>query len=172
MPRVAGFFGKLPARGDFVTAGLPRDFVSRWDSWICSVLPTALDCAGDDWLLAKVWRFSLAPGLCGNDPAIGVLLPSIDKVGRRFPLTLAWLGDEVDTFLLDVAEQVGHTVIDDALAPDVLVGRLANLSAGADRRTTQPASGSLWRHAGLHSLLLPGLPDAATFATMTTGKVP
>ena len=35
---VAGFYGKLPARGDFVRAGLPRDFIDPWDAWLQSVI--------------------------------------------------------------------------------------------------------------------------------------
>ena len=32
--RRRGFYGKLPARGDFVRAALPRDFTDRWDAWL------------------------------------------------------------------------------------------------------------------------------------------
>ena len=49
MPGVAlsGFWGKLPARGDFVRAGLPRSFVEPWDAWLQSALqvPQALALA-------------------------------------------------------------------------------------------------------------------------------
>src|SRR4029434_3465373 len=30
---IAGLFGKLPARGDFVRENLPRDFTDSWDDW-------------------------------------------------------------------------------------------------------------------------------------------
>jgi type VI secretion system protein ImpM len=30
---IAGLFGKLPARGDFVRENLPRDFTDGWDGW-------------------------------------------------------------------------------------------------------------------------------------------
>ena len=30
---IAGLFGKLPARGDFVPENLPRDFIDGWDGW-------------------------------------------------------------------------------------------------------------------------------------------
>ena len=47
---------------------------------------------GDVWLEAfleaPVWRFVLPPGLCGARAAIGLIMPSVDKVGRYFPLTL------------------------------------------------------------------------------------
>ena len=54
--RGRGFFGKLPARGDFVRAGLPRDFVDPWDAWLQRVLAGSRDAAGR----------GLAAGLAGG----------------------------------------------------------------------------------------------------------
>ncbi len=94
LPRAAiGFYGKLPARGDFVQAGLPRSFTDPWDRWLQRVLAASQAMLGDRWLPAwleaPVWRFALMPGVCGPDPALGLWLPSVDRVGRHFPLTLA-----------------------------------------------------------------------------------
>ncbi len=36
-----------------------------------------------------MWRFALAPGVCGEQAWAGLLLPSVDKVGRYYPLTFA-----------------------------------------------------------------------------------
>lgn len=173
MSSAYGFFGKLPARGDFVRAGLPRDFVTIWDRWLSGVLPGALEATGDGWLQAPVWRFCLAPGVCGADPVVGLLLPSIDKVGRRFPLTFACFGDGIDTQYMAAAECLGRAVIAEALPPDVLAERLADIVAGEEGQTPVPASGTFWWEAngGLRSLLLPTLPDAERFATMMTGDV-
>lgn len=45
-----------------------------------------------DWdalyMSAPIWRFSLSAGLAGPGAMMGVLMPSVDRVGRRFPLTL------------------------------------------------------------------------------------
>jgi type VI secretion system protein ImpM len=168
-----GFFGKLPARGDFVRAGLPRDFVSQWDEWLSGVLPAALEATGDRWLQAPVWRFCLAPGLCGADAVTGLLLPSADRVGRLFPLTLAWpgpgLGNDIDVESMAAAERLGRAAIDEALSPDELADRLAGIQAATGERTP----GSLWWKAcgGQRSLVLPALPDAGRFAGMMTGDV-
>jgi type VI secretion system protein ImpM len=80
-----GLFGKLPAHGDFVRRNLPRSFVAPWDAWLSEGVLAAPDAV---W---EVWRFHLAPGLCGPAAATGVVAPSADSVGRRFPLTLAAL---------------------------------------------------------------------------------
>jgi type VI secretion system protein ImpM len=168
-----GFFGKLPARGDFVRTGLPRDFVAHWDAWISGVLPAAVEATKDGWLQAPIWRFGLAPGVCGADPVFGLLLPSIDKVGRPFPLTLACLGDGIDTQFMAAAECLGRAVIAEALPPDVLAERLAHIPAGDEGPMQPPAFGILWRvvNDGPGSLLLPALPDAESFRKMMMGEV-
>ncbi|MDB5377291.1 MAG: Protein phosphatase ImpM [Rubritepida sp.] len=88
-----GLFGKLPAHGDFVRRVLPRSFVAPWDAWLSEGMASAREQLGEDWETAweaaPAWRFRLAPGTCGPDAAFGVVVTSIDTVGRRFPLTLA-----------------------------------------------------------------------------------
>jgi type VI secretion system protein ImpM len=88
-----GFYGKLPARGDFVTRRLPRGFVEPWDAWLQSGLASASDQLRENWpalyLEAPLWRFLVGAGVCGNEAVAGVVMPSVDSVGRYFPLTLA-----------------------------------------------------------------------------------
>ncbi|NIE75291.1 type VI secretion system-associated protein TagF [Pantoea sp. Ap-967] len=88
-----GFYGKLACRGDFVSRGLPQGFIKPWDQWLAAGLQASQQALGERWLQAylvsPLWRFALAPGVCGVDAVVGVLMPSIDKVGRYFPLTVA-----------------------------------------------------------------------------------
>jgi type VI secretion system protein ImpM len=91
-PRL-GFFGKLPARGDFVTRRLTRDFTDPWDAWLQDAIAMSAQQLGADWLdtylTAPIWRFLLSPDICGQGPMLGIMMPSVDRVGRYFPLTLA-----------------------------------------------------------------------------------
>jgi type VI secretion system protein ImpM len=88
-----GFFGKLPGQGDFVTRALPADFVRRWDDWLQASLAASRRQLGEAWLefylTSPVWCFALSPGICGRAAIAGVLIPSVDRVGRYFPFTLA-----------------------------------------------------------------------------------
>jgi type VI secretion system protein ImpM len=88
-----GYFGKMPVRGDFLSRDLPREFVEPWDDWIQLALQNSREQLSDRWLdfylTSPVWRFALAPAICGKTPWIGVLMPSVDSVGRYFPLTVA-----------------------------------------------------------------------------------
>lgn len=87
-----GFFGKLPARGDFVRRDLPQVFVDAWDGWLAAGIAASRAALGADWLPAfleaPIWNFALAPGIAGGGIA-GIVLPSVDRAGRYFPLTLA-----------------------------------------------------------------------------------
>jgi type VI secretion system protein ImpM len=129
---VVGLFGKLPARGDFVRSGLPGSFVAPWDAWLQAALAASQVLLGEDWLPAwleaPVWRFAFAPGLCGPASVVGTMLPSVDRVGRYFPLTLAALfaadappGNDGDAeSWLDGAEAAGFAALErDATQDDV-----------------------------------------------------
>ncbi len=89
----AGFFGKLPKHGDFLTRRLPRVFTDPWDQWLQNAIADSKEQLADDWLniylTSPLWRFALSSGLCGERVWTGVLMPSVDRVGRYFPLTLA-----------------------------------------------------------------------------------
>jgi type VI secretion system protein ImpM len=123
-PSSFGYFGKLPARGDFVRGGLPEDFVTAWDIWCREMMSASRAALGDDWETAwmegPIWRFLLPAGACGGQAVLGVWLPSIDKVGRHFPLTLCALADssidlENGGAWVDAAEAAGLAgVVEDA----------------------------------------------------------
>ena len=88
-----GFFGKLPARGDFVGRRLDQAFRTDFDDWLQKSITTSKRQLGAAWMPAylntPIWRFVLGPNLCGEVPSLGVMMPSVDKVGRYFPLVLA-----------------------------------------------------------------------------------
>jgi type VI secretion system protein ImpM len=87
----AGLFGKLPAKRDFIAARAPRRFLDAFEPWLQTGLAASRLALGPDWAeiynRAPLWRFWLGPGLCG-EATVGVLMPSVDGVGRRFPLCL------------------------------------------------------------------------------------
>ncbi|MBS3954840.1 MAG: type VI secretion system-associated protein TagF [Methylomicrobium sp.] len=88
-----GFYGKLPMLGDFISRRLPRDFLTPWDNWLQSSISASREELGNHWLnsyiSAPIWRFVLSPCVCGQSAWAGILMPSVDKVGRYFPLTVA-----------------------------------------------------------------------------------
>lgn len=91
--QLPGFYGKVPVLGDFVSRRLTPEFIRAWDQWLGGCLLKSREQLGDEWLnhylTSPVWRFALSPGLCGKQGWLGVMIPSVDRVGRYFPLTLA-----------------------------------------------------------------------------------
>jgi type VI secretion system protein ImpM len=90
---IPGWYGKLPALGDFASRRLPSDFIHAWDEWLQAALEAARIALGVGWLdcylTTPIWRFTVLPGLVGESGWAGVLMPSVDRVGRQFPLTVA-----------------------------------------------------------------------------------
>ena len=90
-----GYFGKVPVRGDFVQRRLPRSFLDPWDDWLQGAVAASKTQLGDGWLdnylTSPIWRFVLSAGVCGDVAAAGVLMPSVDSVGRYYPMTIAIL---------------------------------------------------------------------------------
>ncbi|MDE1465476.1 type VI secretion system-associated protein TagF [Spartinivicinus poritis] len=90
---LTGFYGKLPSHGDFISRRLPREFLDHWDEWLQGGIAHSQKVLADQWLTlylnAPVWRFVLSDGVCGEGIWYGVIIPSMDKVGRYFPLTFA-----------------------------------------------------------------------------------
>lgn len=93
MSKLNGFYGKLPTHGDFLSRNIPRTFIDPWDNWLQSAIAASQEQLGDKWLdyflVAPVWKFILSDGNCGEHAWVGLIIPSVDRVGRYFPLTIA-----------------------------------------------------------------------------------
>lgn len=91
-PPVAGFFGKLPSRGDFIVRHLPKTFLEPWDAWLQRAIAHSRRQLGESWrecyCTSPIWRFVLGAGLCGPAAYAGILMPSVDRVGRYYPLVI------------------------------------------------------------------------------------
>lgn len=119
-----GFYGKLPCKGDFLQRRVPREFVEVWDTWVQSSLTESRRQLDDRWLdfylTSPVWRFVLAAGLCGKDAYAGVLMPSVDRVGRYFPLTIVARWELPVSVLQTAFNQERWFDLAEALARDAL----------------------------------------------------
>jgi len=188
-----GYYGKIPARGDFVGNGLPSSLVKAWDNALSSVLARGkaalADRWTDVWLEAPVWRFALPQAMCGADPVLGLWMPSIDKAGRHFPLMIAATcpGATPEQMArrggawLDAAEDAGRAAIAEDLSPEQLADLVPpspDLTDSADMGLPHdllPRSGvGLWWTDGAplvpaQGLVLDTMPGAATFLAMLDG---
>lgn len=186
-----GFFGKLPARGDFVQAGLPSWLVRAWDAWCSAGLAASRGTLGDAWrdawMQAPVWRFLLPTGLAGPGCALGLWMPSIDRAGRCFPLMLAAAappGTEASLLatgggMLAALEDAGLMALAHDTPPDALAqAALQAVTAPPSPCGAAPAPGETlwWTEGGPHvapaSFHLPGLPPPDRFAAMLHTPIP
>lgn len=93
---MTGYFGKVSTHGDFVSRRLPAPLVQAWDGWLQECMAASQAKLGSSWLerylTSPVWRFAIAPGVLGPEGLGGVMMPSVDRVGRYFPLMVGAAG--------------------------------------------------------------------------------
>jgi type VI secretion system protein ImpM len=86
-----GLYGKLPTKRDFIAVAVTRPWLAIWEPWMQGGLSASQAILRDDWrdvyLRAPIWRFWLGQDICGGT-AMGAFMPSVDGVGRYFPLTV------------------------------------------------------------------------------------
>ena len=128
---MTGYFGKVSTRGDFVGQGLPPSFVQVWDDWLQRCLQASRAQLGGRWLAAyltsPVWRFALAPQAAGEQAWGGLMMPSVDRVGRHFPLMLAapgvqapWAWFQQHAAWYDQLEELARASLEPGFAPELL----------------------------------------------------
>ena len=92
------WYGKVPARGDFVSHAFSAGQIRAWDGW----QQQALRLASQRWSAVELerrlrvfpaWRYLAWPTGAADALWAGVVVASHDRVGRAFPLTVAELLD-------------------------------------------------------------------------------
>lgn len=167
-------FGKLPSKRDFVALGMERPFLDLWENWLQAGVALSRDSMGATWqeafLRAPIWRFWIGSRIAGTTTA-GALMPSVDKVGRYFPLSLcasAPAGTRIEPpphdgieQWLSWAEQFLLRMLDDELTADLseLVATAPVPPIIANEVSTTPMTGGsgMTAHTGDLALLFRSL---------------
>jgi type VI secretion system protein ImpM len=96
-----GWYGKLPMLGDFAHRRLPLGFVNACDAWLSQGVAASRKSLGSAWqgnyLTAPLWCFAWSPRVVDEQWWFGVLMPSVDAVGRYFPLVVAFSTEHAPT---------------------------------------------------------------------------
>jgi type VI secretion system ImpM family protein len=183
--RVApGWYGKLPALGDFASRRLPPLFVEPWDRWLATGLAAWRE-NDPDWLAAflaaPTWRFMLGAGLpFDRSPGYaGVLMPSVDRVGRYFPLTVVRPRGAVDLQApmawLQRVEGLAVSALNDDWNAERFDAELEGLAAVEDSGPDWPDAGrTMWwceRNGDLSTpIRSTGLPDTDALVRLLAGR--
>lgn len=137
-----GYYGKIPSRGDFLRNNLPHTFIEPWDAWLQSAMVAGRTLYGESWqqvyFSAPIWRFTLPAGTCGQNTMLGILMPSVDQVGRQFPLTLAvvlgdqdaWSAFSVSDRTFEALEEAALAMLEDGTSPRDLDQALTQIDIG------------------------------------------
>jgi type VI secretion system protein ImpM len=141
----------------------------------------------DAWLEAPIWNFALSPGVCGPDAAVGVWVPSVDRVGRYFPLMVALLGGEAEALpglardhggFLAAAGRACFDALEQDIAPEDLATRV--MEAVCEPPPTEPfefpAGAAVWWTAGAPRVppsirVGAAMPGPEAFAAMLDARV-
>ena len=120
MQQGAGFYGKMPCKGDFVSRGLPRRLVDSFDRWFQQGMHLARMSLAETWdtryAVAPIWRFFIASGTFDTNAWVGVFIPSVDKVGRQFPCLIALpVQQRIATYEQILAQEAVYQRIEDLL---------------------------------------------------------
>ncbi|WP_244529858.1 type VI secretion system-associated protein TagF [Mesorhizobium qingshengii] len=124
-----GFYGKMPATGDFVTRRLSGDFVRGWDRWLAQNLVPLF--GSEFWPSTTALRFLAGPASFGA--SAGIIVQSADRVGRKFPLSVVAQLSEASILLADAEtwfsgiEEAAIAAQNGELTPDELDAALAGL---------------------------------------------
>lgn len=198
-----GWYGKLPALGDFASRRLPPAWIAAWDGWLASGLHQLREAAPEAWLenylASPAWRFALLPGAlpaaataAGEGLRVGVLVPSVDRVGRYFPLVVVseplprpadgaqvaalwhWAGQLEDIAVQALQDDWTAEALDAALDAAPLPVFLAAdstvptpLAALLSQAAWDGLQGcSLWLHDGGQPQVHAALPTGAAFAAL------
>ena len=90
-------FGKLPTEGDFVRAGADRELLNLLDRWLTAAWADFVVSADPKWeeryRVSPLWWFAVPQG---GATICGVISPSLDSVGRLFPVVVATRLDVTD----------------------------------------------------------------------------
>ncbi len=150
-----GLFGKIPAKGDFVRHNVVDDAARSFEQWV-NESNDALRGAGGDMPAHPVRVVFTPPGSAKT--VVAVMVPSQDKVGRKFPIVFFALTDSATLPQRFSALPMAFSRFLDAAA-----------SLGQGAQSTPERPGMEWDalRSALGSLPAPGQPEQAHAEDLT-----
>lgn len=185
-----GWFGKLPGAGDFAQRRLPPAVVERWDGWLQRGMARLREREAEwlrHYLQAPVLHGHVGAGLIDGRAWRVVLMPSVDAVGRYFPLSVMapeasaagagaglaaafaqWRACVTDAMLQALADDDDAMRFDRRLQSALMNPRVVPPGAHADPAAVAPGLSRWWPDgvpaAHASAMAVPELPTADRFA--------
>ncbi|UTV99817.1 type VI secretion system-associated protein TagF [Marinomonas rhizomae] len=140
-----GIYGKVPAHPDFISDTLHADISNELYDWAQTVMFHSREKMSESqwlpaYLVSPIWRMVVPKNEQRTHEWVGVMVPSVDALGRYFPLfivfetefkslTVEWLFKEC-TDLFKVMEEVAMSALQQQLNFSQLKRLLANKLEG------------------------------------------
>ncbi|MDE8602967.1 type VI secretion system-associated protein TagF [Marinomonas sp. RSW2] len=140
-----GIYGKVPAHPDFISDTLHADISNELYDWAQTVMFHSREKMSESkwlpaYLVSPIWRMVVPKNELRTHEWVGVMVPSVDALGRYFPLfivfetefkslTVEWLFKEC-TDLFKVMEEVAMSALQQQLNFLQLKRLLANKLEG------------------------------------------
>lgn len=149
---VYGFFGKVPTVGDFVQRNLATPVAASVDAWLQEgmyLLGQQGQAFHDRYMVSPISCFVLPQRVWADQAVAGLIMPSVDRVGRLFPfvflqslaadqpINLGRLSNE-----LEGAGDIAIHAVQQRLSPDELYQRLLAATATTRAAADSPAADS------------------------------
>lgn len=149
-----GYFGKLPKRGDFISSALPRSFQDKVENWVRGGFIVAQK--NPNWhagyLSSPIWQFAAAPGFFDNNAWCGIIMPSVDSVGRNFPMIIAMQSDAVRLDIMQTAQNLAQEALRDNIDVEAWESEVIGLGsldvADGPTRFCSPPAGAYFQVMG------------------------
>lgn len=135
--------------GDFAHRRLPHGVTNTCDAWLMQCMQASREQLAEQWpqayLAAPIWRFEWECGVVNGDHWFGVLMPSVDRVGRYFPLVITQAFEEppttesLDAWFEHLSHAAADTLQGDANLDD-FEAALARAPAIASAKDADPAA--------------------------------
>lgn len=137
-----GFYGKIPSVGDFVHRGLAGSSIALMDGWLQRGMASMRSSSQDPQaghMVSPITYFIMPEKIWAESPVTGLFVPSVDRVGRQFPLLM--MTPLQENFRADCSSAIGSLkratdsalgALHDRLSPDALYSRLTDEEAPQD----------------------------------------
>ncbi|MGQ8367221.1 type VI secretion system-associated protein TagF [Glaciecola sp. 1036] len=115
-----GYFGKLPAYGDFIQRNINPAIIDYLDNWILQAFDNSQNTLEKGWrnayFTAPIWRFYIDAGIVSRSALTGLMMPSVDKAGRCYPFfVVGEFSEHTDIFKLAISAELHHLDCEDYL---------------------------------------------------------
>jgi len=147
-------------RGDFLSSALPRSFQDKVENWVRGGFVAAQRNPNwhTEYLSSPIWQFAAARGYFDNNAWCGIIMPSVDSVGRNFPMIIAMQTDAVRHDVLQTAQNLAQEALGDSLDVTAWENEILGLGvldvADGPTRFCSPPAGAYFQALGFDGEVL------------------